>query len=541
MAAVGTTVLLLLARFSLLSSRQFDPDELEHMHVAWYISQGYLPYRDFYEVHAPLFHYLLAQLLRVLDVGSADAAMEALFLVRKGTWFISVGIVACTFALARRLRDEYTAWLCMPILATDIILALRGVEIRPDGLAAICWLGCLVALDSALHKRPDSGATRATFAASGLCLGVGVLTSQKLLIAGPSLAVTAVWYVSSRRFGATPLVRITNVAWQACGFLVPWVLVLTYFAIHWSAYDFIDAIVLQGLSWQQENTAGNVLAFIFKFDPWLFALAGGGACVLLYQGVAEEAKRVTITLLLLNTAGVFLGLFMTPVPFPRSCLTFIPLFAVLAAAFLAHSARALASIEPRPRSSGRQAAWIVATVVFVVLAGIGLRASQPVLLNPLVYPVIVAVATLAVVLLPLYRRPALALCLVVVALAAYPAQWTRWMAEGGDRGQFAALRYVMANSTPDAVVMDGWTGYGVFRRHAWHYWMLQPGVRAMLPVEAIGRLEVDLESGRVRPDIVVLDENLRQVSKRVTDYLESHYQPTGIGAIYIPRTPRQAP
>ena len=40
-----------LARLSLLRTRTFDTDELEHLHAAWSYHQGLLPYRDFFEHH----------------------------------------------------------------------------------------------------------------------------------------------------------------------------------------------------------------------------------------------------------------------------------------------------------------------------------------------------------------------------------------------------------------------------------------------------------------------------------------------------------
>jgi hypothetical protein len=540
--ALAITALALVTRVSLLSTRRFDPDELEHAHVVWYISQGDVPYRDFFEMHPPLFHYLLAPVIGRFDVERADGAMRALFFLRACMWSLSVGIVVCTFALARRLREEYTAWLSLPILATDIVLAHRGVEIRPDGLAAIAWLACLVFLHSAICRdHPAARATRAAFAASGLCIGLGVLTSQKLLLAAPSLFVTSLWYVSSSTFGSTVGVRTRNALWQAAGCVVPWLVAILYFGARHAARAFIHAIVIQDLAWQPEATASTVLAFVSHFDPWLFGLAAGGACLLVDEALAEPGKRTSHVFLLLNTAGVFLGLFVIPAPFPQYCLMFIPLFAILAAGFLARVARGLVGAGDAGRRSASRAAWIVATAVFVVLVVVGLRSARPMVLAPLVYPAVIACAVLVMVSLPLHGRREAALGLAVIALAVYPAQWTRWMRAEGDSGQFAELRYVLTSTSPKAVVMDGWSGLGVFRQHAWYYWMLHPGVRAMLPAAAVNQLAADLRSGRVRPDLVILDENLRRLSNPVRLYLESHYRPTGIDDVYGPGAMDRSP
>jgi len=45
---------------SLLTVRYFDPDEFEHVQFSWMISQGLVPYKDFFESHTPLTHFLLS-------------------------------------------------------------------------------------------------------------------------------------------------------------------------------------------------------------------------------------------------------------------------------------------------------------------------------------------------------------------------------------------------------------------------------------------------------------------------------------------------
>ena len=43
-------------------NRRIDPDESQHLHVAWLLTQGQVPYRDFWEHHLPFFHYAMAPL-----------------------------------------------------------------------------------------------------------------------------------------------------------------------------------------------------------------------------------------------------------------------------------------------------------------------------------------------------------------------------------------------------------------------------------------------------------------------------------------------
>jgi hypothetical protein len=312
-------------------------------------------------------------------------------------------------------------------------------------------------------------------------------------------------------------------AWQAMGALLPWIAAVGFFAAQGASGDFIHGALFENLGWKREVGVGKVLGLITHYNPWFFALAAGGAVALALDRRREFPQAVARVFLLSHAAVPFAGLFLTPVPFPQYCLIFIPLFAILGGHFLAVLVDGTAPLT--------------ATLAVTALAVIGLISAAPMVVHPLVYPAFVAAAIIAVATVRVHRRPALALAVVIAMLCAYPAQWTRWMLGEGDQGQFAELKYVLA--TPrDTVVMDGWTGYGVFRPHLWYYWMLHPGVRSMLPERAVNDFVASLESGRLRPNIVLFDAQLREVSPELTRFVEQHFSPTGVGVIHVPRRDR---
>ena len=53
-------------RVGVVLNRSLDADESQHLHAAWLVGQGQVPFRDFWEHHLPLFYYLLAPLTRCL-------------------------------------------------------------------------------------------------------------------------------------------------------------------------------------------------------------------------------------------------------------------------------------------------------------------------------------------------------------------------------------------------------------------------------------------------------------------------------------------
>jgi Dolichyl-phosphate-mannose-protein mannosyltransferase len=46
----------------------WDSDEPQHLHVVWSWTQGLIPYRDFFDNHTPLFHFLCAPFLMAFGV-----------------------------------------------------------------------------------------------------------------------------------------------------------------------------------------------------------------------------------------------------------------------------------------------------------------------------------------------------------------------------------------------------------------------------------------------------------------------------------------
>ena len=490
----------LAARLPLLSSRRFDPDELEHAHVAWCILHGAVPFRDFFEHHTPLFHYVLAAFFRLADPDRSPArAMQVLFEARYLTWAVSAGIVIAVFWLARRLRDATTAWVALPIATGSVVMALRALEIRPDGLSTLLWLLCLLAWTAALDGEQRSGRVRTLFAASGLGIGLAVLASQKLLVAGLPMAVMTVWYLVSPRFGGARRDRLTNVACQLAAVIVVWSIALSYFAAEGAAGEFVRLTLLQNMDWASENSPATVLAFVVRYDPWLFPLTAAGAVLLVAEAAAPPAVATSrkpvhsVVMLLLMASGLFAGLWILPVPYPQYCLTFVPLFAIIAASGLVETARALSQRGRLERPSG---AGALALALFAVVALVDFEISRPVVVAPVVYPLVVTSAIVALFALPVYRRANVGLAIVLLALSVLPAQWTRWMQALGDGGQFAEIRYVLDHAPPGGTVLDGWSGDGVFRRHTGYYWMFHPGVRAMLPASAVTDMLGDLRSGR---------------------------------------------
>ncbi|PYM63522.1 MAG: hypothetical protein DMD79_08370 [Candidatus Rokuibacteriota bacterium] len=127
-------------RAGLALNAALDPDESEHLHAAWLVSTGGVPFRDFWDHHAPLFFYLMAPITRWTDgdVGVYLAGRAAMALT-------AVASLAVVYRLGRRF-SETAARAAVLVLAFMPRFVEKTTEVRPDAPALVAWLAVLLAL-----------------------------------------------------------------------------------------------------------------------------------------------------------------------------------------------------------------------------------------------------------------------------------------------------------------------------------------------------------------------------------------------------------
>ncbi|HSE95035.1 MAG TPA: glycosyltransferase family 39 protein, partial [Methylomirabilota bacterium] len=140
--AVAATLLALVAviRIGVVRYAPLDPDESEHLHAAWLVGDGRVPFLDFWDHHAPLFFYLLAPVTRwAWDSPNIYFVARALM---AGTSGVALYLV---YRLARRLSAP-AALGAVLLLAVLPRFVDQTTEVRPDVPALLAWLGTLLAL-----------------------------------------------------------------------------------------------------------------------------------------------------------------------------------------------------------------------------------------------------------------------------------------------------------------------------------------------------------------------------------------------------------
>lgn len=459
------TLLALLLRLPLLGLRNYDPDELQHVHSAYSIAKGLLPYRDYFEHHTPLLHLLLAPMLALFDVEtSTGRALGFLTFARGLMWLCTAAILLLTFRLARRLFGARSAWLGLAFLSGSWIFFDKSLEIRPDVPACALLVASLLFLVRGLRERLGIA-----FLWSGLAFGLGLMFTQKLVMVLLGL-LPGLWLAGA------PLLAFLVFG---LGCALPLACVLTYFALRGGLGAFVDCNLLVNLRWKAGFAPGPILRDeLLAPNAALALFALVGLALLL-----PRLRRTPEGAVALAGLGAFAGLWLVRVPWQQYYLTFLP--------------------------------------VMALLAGFGLAAASERLAARRLAPALVAVP-------------------VLLLASVQPYQLFRAQQGRGNADKQASIRFVIENTTPGESVLDGYTGVGVFRPHAWRFFFLHAELRQMLGEAERRELLEGLERGEVAPRLISFDGHSSRVSPQVTAFFERNYQPVGQGPLWARVFPASA-
>ena len=309
-------------RIGVLLNRRIDPDESQHLHVAWLITQGQVPYRDFWEHHLPFFHYAMAPLTLWL------AERPAVYFAARGVMVLLATLaVWLTWRLARRLSADGAVWAAV-ILALAPQFAETSTETRPDVPALVAHLAGVLALVS----WRASGRTSWLWGA-GVWQGVALGLSLKAVFALPGVLALVVAPAPSGASGGGRLGALAR-------FLGGMGLVLGALFAGWVLFTGVDT--LHGL---YRDVVRDSLRFVDFGKTWpvfgseigvFLAAALGLGLVLRVRGLGILAHPVHGPLLLPTLASAsVLFLPRTPAVYQHAWLPLLPVTAIYAGLALA--------------------------------------------------------------------------------------------------------------------------------------------------------------------------------------------------------------
>jgi len=524
-------------RLWLLPVHVYGHDEVQHLHIAWCISNGMVLYRDFFDHHTPWYNYLLSGVMHLYDVSTdIEDTLRFMTHARVWSWIVTGGTLALVFRIACDWMNRHVAMLAIALLAGTVMFLDRTIEIRPDILALFFWMACLCSLLRAVQ----CGATEIRLAMrllffSGVAIGGALMCTQKLLFAGPGMAAAMIWYLFDRRLAMPVKTRWMGFGLQVVGFILPLAATLMYYGARGAAYEFIECNFLMNAKWKITMPASLFGVLLLKQNPIQMAFAVSGIGWFGWHMFRRENARRGDYAIILPLLSLIAGLRIIPVPYKQYFLMMLPILSMLAAAtmigIVTHTTKAFR------RDRYKVTCWSVfAGIILFSIVAVGIKPSigQSMIRN---WPTGVLLlwvlgAGLIVILIKLRTNPYKTLVLMLIMMTVHPIIQINGLFDNRNDEQKLVYRHVMEITEPTDIVFDGWPGRAWFRPHAWYYFFLHREMRYMIPEEEKQQLFEDLKSGKIAPTLVVLDKNVAALSPTVTAWFKVNYVHTGTDNVW---------
>jgi Dolichyl-phosphate-mannose-protein mannosyltransferase len=351
-----------------LTNKNFNADELQHLHIAWLIAQGKIVYRDFWEHHGPLYSLLNGALIHLVN---AEPTVRILLWLRLLSFSLMCGIAVLVWFMARQLGlSRMTAWLAVAAYSSLDMIQNKGVEMRPDVPQAFFWIAGLLVL---LRNQSEDGSMRRA-AYAGALFALAILCNAKAGI-GPFFAVLfyplAYWVCSMKwRDIGRDLLGMT------IGGLIAASPILLYFVANDGALDFLYFNfvwnVLFSMNWSADLQAASTGSgmrlsveyfwfYIQKQLPFtILVIAGLTFWLRKLRNESDQASKQRNWLFLIATLGTSLG-WLTD-RHSQFFLIFLPLLSILAAYALVQ----IGALWPHPY---RRAGVIFSATLSLLAAG----------------------------------------------------------------------------------------------------------------------------------------------------------------------------
>lgn len=519
-----------------LGTRSIDPDEFEHLHAASMVARGQVPYRDFFEHHGPLLYYLVQPLFRLFG-----QELAVLWAGRGAMWLCSLATLGLTYRQAMRVGGLPCGWTAAALLAWTTIFHAKGIELRPDVPAML-----LIGLAITLVIEGQRG-FRSTLIA-GVLAGLGTLCTQKAIvpIAGLAIAATARELMT----GSARRVILPALA-LALGGAIAWGTAFAAFGSVGAAGDLWHGTVVQLVKWPVRSQRWDHLrpTLAADFAIWFAGIVEIGSSLRrLRDRQAWQSGRSVYAIVV---AFSIFALFWVKATYPQFYLLWFPILSALAGVRIVAWCR---ESPPRP-------AWIAAGVLSLALAGgqivLWRRAwkldqsgalpalvefcGRTSLVGQLIVPAIVLLLLTTAAWFLLRRQWSFAVALLCT-LGMFHAQLRDVDAALRTNGeQVRRVEVVQRLVPPEGTVLDGFSGFGVLRPHAYYFWWINEySLALMTPAQC----EADLLEALVRtpPAAILFDEHLALLPESVTSWIDEHYTPSNEEPwLWLPRPPRRSP
>ena len=480
-------LLALLIRVPQVVNWRLERDETEHLHAAWAVAHGQVPYRDFWQLHPPLLYYLMAPVLALMGED-----LRVIYVGRGLMLLCILLILLQLYRIARACFDALTGLLAVLLLSYLLLYWSAAYEFRPDIPQTLLILMSLWRFMRAWERR-----SRVEFLASGALLGVACWFLIKTLF--PLVGFTLVFGLSSglRRSAAAIRENVTGLLLFLSAFAATVVLGGVLLWMAGALPEFLRWTVVGAFRWPERFAPfPRIYRTVMRhpeahFVFWALALVGVNQTVTRMVR-ARVVDEVRLAPLLVGSVTAAVWLFLMPAPYAQSALPFLPLVAMYGA-----------------------------DVVRQVVA----RALPPEAIGP-------AAGDAAVPVVPARAHPAwsalTALLLIVVCVPPLRVVLT-WRPPLRDQwtGFRQVIGYVLALTSPGDSVLDSY-GLYIFRPHATYYYSLSDAHLTWLRTGLIRETDIINDLLRSQCKVMIFSHwYMGRRSPTLLKFLRSHYVSTG--------------
>ena len=302
-----------------------DNDEFQHLHLAWQVARGKALYRELYDSHGPLYTLLNSLAFSVLQL-SPGAYLYSLF--RFTSLMYLGGICVCLYFLSQQILGDRVVSLASCAIFLSLGFTLQsGLEIRPDVMQNLFWIGSVLLLSTDLE-----GQHPRKYFVAGILLAAACVVNLK---AGICAVAVGAFFVGNYVFGVHQHRSVLYRSYYS--FLVGALVVFILTTVGFYAWGSLDELVQYPIKYTfimldnhdivGNRTWSNVRFFLWYQKSFVLLLVIG--TVLIARMTKNRSIWFLITLSGITTCAIFTG------TFKQIFLIFLPLLSIVAAKGLA--------------------------------------------------------------------------------------------------------------------------------------------------------------------------------------------------------------
>jgi hypothetical protein len=427
---------------------------------------------------------------------------------------------------------------------------VKTIEIRSDVPALLFWLLSLFFFLSGIrdHGRHCGNERRKWFFLSGLMIASAILTTQKAIFAAVGLLVSWICILFDSKERGLLKERRAMTLWFCLGFLIPLSIVCLYFLINKALGDFIYRNFIMNIFWKERFLPFHEIKRLVKQNPSFSVLSFLGLITATFQLFKAKRKMPNgLFVPILASYFLLIGLFVIPVPHRQYYLLFLPLWAIYCGFMFDKLINYLSWKQFRGLWAERKymnfGLRLFSVLILVMIFGFIIKH------NGLFTIKILAISHfflwIWLLLLPFLmwayirdkRRFVALLLLICIVMRPFIYTVRQFMDNKlqfrhSNESQLEAITFILKNSNAQDTILDGWSGLGVFRNHAYYYCYLHGEIQAMLTPQEISENIIKALRSKT-PKFIMYDEYIFLLPRDVTRYIEKNYESTGVGPIYV--------